>query len=649
MYHSLHPGSRIPPSITGRAPQESALSANSEVTLEHNPDYRYHQKDVIEAVAPASQGFGMAPRSRRPFDPQNQKKIEVIDLTSDEYDWPNEDNLPIENNLARLALPVVIPDEARVAKPKPRRADAGKRVMSEACVDGIIYKPGQSYKLFDGSYIRVVSILEDSNGIWLRGQRLFKLTHMEYLDNPKPYFPKWKKTLVWVVDENNDIPLGHIKRAVKIHFTNQIKSDKEHQENCLKQLFCCLKESSDLGSVRIEYLTRNEADEGYRSEPWELRNQWRSSTKLFGDSAKRSTNAREIIELDTDTGTGSTVVDLTIPETEGEVIARLTDSRQYTFADVFCGAGGMSSGAQKANLKLTWALDKSENAVQTYKLNFPDANCEVRDVFDFLTETQPTANIKVDICHGSPPCQTFSIAKTVASSTDDANFACIFSCADLIRATKPRVFTMEETSGLLEMNKHKPVFCRLVQSFLEIGYSVSWHMLHSQGYGVPQKRRRLIIIASGPGETLPPFPKPTHGLPGSGLLPYETINSVISTIPPLVPHHDTIGALFRARNKMPKRPYDGNRLAKTITSGGGEGNYHPSGKRQFTTREYASLQTFDDNFRFLGHEVLRQIGNAVPPLLAEAILKEVIKTLQETDRAEAIELLNRGIRSVDDL
>ena len=157
----------------------------------------------------------------------------------------------------------------------------------------------------------------------------------------------------------------------------------------------------------------------------------------------------------------------------------------------------MSSGAQKASLKLKWALDKSEHAVETYKLNFPDSNCRARDIFDFLTTARPTAKTKVDICHGSPPCQTFSLAKTVPCGTDEANFACIFSCADLIRAAKPRVFTMEETSGLLEVNLHKTIFCRLVQSLLETGYSVGWNMLYSQYYGVPQNRRRLIIIASG--------------------------------------------------------------------------------------------------------------------------------------------------------
>lgn len=124
---------------------------------------------------------------------------------------------------------------------------------------------------------------------------------------------------------------------------------------------------------------------------------------------------------------------------------------------------------------------------------------------------------------------------------------------------------------------------------------------------------------------------------------------MISRVPDFAPNHDILGAFYRAQFTKPKRPYDGGRLAKTITSAGGEGNYHPSGKRQFTTREFAALQTFDNDFRFGGQAILRQVGNAVPPLLAKAVLQEVIKTLRQTDRAEAIELLNRGIRSVDDL
>lgn len=91
-----------------------------------------------------------------------------------------------------------------------------------------------------------------------------------------------------------------------------------------------------------------------------------------------------------------------------------------------------------------------------------------------------------------------------------------------------------------------------------------------------------------------------------------------------------VGALRRGGRKP---PYDPNTPARTITTGAGEFNYHPSGERSFTNRELACLQTFPLEHRF-GQGARRQIGNAVPPMLAKAVFREVIKSLQKTDEAE---------------
>lgn len=146
----------------------------------------------------------------------------------------------------------------------------------------------------------------------------------------------------------------------------------------------------------------------------------------------------------------------------------------------------------------------------------------------------------------------------------------------------------------------------------------------------------MLIFLISPGESLPPFPNPTHGLPGSGLFRFETIGSVISTIPRTAANHDVQAALYRGFRNGPQTrpPLDASEQARTITCGGGDRNYHPSGRRGFTNREFASLQTFPLEHLFGMYGVRKQIGNAVPPVLAKLIFREVIKSLRRTDEEE---------------
>lgn len=130
-----------------------------------------------------------------------------------------------------------------------------------------------------------------------------------------------------------------------------------------------------------------------------------------------------------------------------------------------------------------------------------------------------------------------------------------------------------------------------------------------------------------PGERLPQFPEPTHG---PGRRPYVTIYSAISGIPADAPDHDIQGAAFPPG--FEKSPFDANTLAKTITCGGGE-NYHPSGLRRYTNRELASLQTFPVTYQFASN-MKKQVGNAVPPKLAEALYRAIIGSLRQTDAEE---------------
>jgi len=130
------------------------------------------------------------------------------------------------------------------------------------------------------------------------------------------------------------------------------------------------------------------------------------------------------------------------------------------------------------------------------------------------------------------------------------------------------------------------------------------------------------------------LPAETHGDKDSGLKPFLTINKAIRNIPSNATHHEKNGRFFNEA----KPAYDGNIIAKTITCGGGQGNYHPSGLRSLTTRERASLQTVPRYHSFANNchtEASKQVGNMVPPAFAKALYKAIIQSLKEADRQEA--------------
>ncbi|GFF35941.1 modification methylase NgoFVII [Aspergillus udagawae] len=585
---------------------------DSSVTVDNDPDRSFFLDD--EQSHP-----GGSRRTPTPFPIGPQTHQEIIDLTSGPELLVTEGDYLTDECFERLLRDWGRPGAAAAPLPIQEAAESEKRPIDHACVDGIVYKAGHSLELHNGLYLRIATVLQDSAGeIFFQGRHLIRTRN-----HKGTYIPKWSNELVWIVNESTQVPLSFVKRFVNIRFTSCCHFEQDLQKQIRpNDLFCRLKENLDSSQSAVEYLSFQESDEGFAIDSKSLRESWRGETRPFGSEDVNSQPQSQVIVLDADP-----VIDLT--ETEKDAARVQKKHRKYTFGDGFCGAGGVSCGASKAGLHIKWAFDKSEHAITTYRLNFATAVCEACDIFCFLTN-EPEF-LKVDVSHGSPPCQTFSPAHTISSENDDANSACIFSCADMIKKSRPRVHTMEETSGLFD--RHKETFHRVIQDFIEIGYSVRWRILNCMDYGVPQSRRRLIIIASGPGELLPPFPKPTHGLPGSGLFDYTTINQMIANIPPDAPDHDIEGARSRGLRNGMRVPFDANRQAKTVTCSGGENNYHPSGTRGFTNREFACLQTFPLDYRF-AREVRKQIGNAVPPALSKAIYREIIKSLQRTDEQE---------------
>ncbi|KAL8799695.1 MAG: hypothetical protein Q9182_005704 [Xanthomendoza sp. 2 TL-2023] len=167
--------------------------------------------------------------------------------------------------------------------------------------------------------------------------------------------------------------------------------------------------------------------------------------------------------------------------------------QQYTLGDAFCGAGGMSRAANQSGLHITYAFDSNKNACKSYKMNFPDVDvhCLWADVFVKLPN-----DCKVDIAHLSPPCQFFSDAHTKAGKDDELNTASLFAVGELLRKSRPRMVTLEQTFGIVLRARHQGYLNALIQVFTSHGFSIRWRLLQCADYGLPQMRLRTFMIAS---------------------------------------------------------------------------------------------------------------------------------------------------------
>lgn len=298
---------------------------------------------------------------------------------------------------------------------------------------------------------------------------------------------------------------------------------------------------------------------------------------------------------------------------------------------IVCGAGGTTRGAHISGLQIKYGFDKDEHVAISWAANFPKATMYKNDAHDVVQWPNSSARLQVDVLHMSPPCQFFSPAHTVAGIHDVANFAVIFACGNILGVAKPRAGTLEQTFGIMHA-VFRQVFNTIICMMTSLGYSVRWTIAPLQDWGLPQRRYRLVIFFAGPGEPLPEFPKFTHAAdptPGSGLRRYRSVNDAIGNIPRGHPHHNPNDV---ARRNL--KPWDGDSIApRAMTTSGGQ-NYHPSGKRDFTNAEFAALQGFPLNHQFLGSYVRKQIGNAVPPIIAKLWFEKIIETLEKADGIE---------------
>lgn len=333
--------------------------------------------------------------------------------------------------------------------------------------------------------------------------------------------------------------------------------------------------------------------------------------------------------------------------------------------DFFCGGGGMTRGLLNARINVLFGLDFNPSCQETYEHNnmIPYLCRDITNVTpEELIELYPElADNDELLLVGCAPCQPFSNQRH--SDHDHIAVNLLDEFGRMVEAMNPVCVLVENVPGI--QHRGHEVFERFLQLLNENNYNVFYGVINAQDYGVPQKRKRLILIASR--EFMPEEPPHTHG---ENLLPYRTVRSAIERFPAIAAgeHNDNyfnhVASSLSPLNlqRIMATPHNGGSrldwpqnlvlnchnngytghtdvygrmkwddVSPTLTSkcfSLSNGRFgHPEQDRAISLREAAAIQSFDDNYQFFGScmEIGKQIGNAVPVLLAQRIGEYILR------------------------
>jgi len=307
---------------------------------------------------------------------------------------------------------------------------------------------------------------------------------------------------------------------------------------------------------------------------------------------------------------------------------------------LFSGAGGLDLGFIKAGHELIWANDNFEDAVKTYRKNI-GSHIICEDISKIPSNEIPNHDILI----GGFPCQGFSLANTNRNELDERNKL----YQELLRVLvdkQPKFFLAENVKGILSLMQGK-VFNMIIEDFKQAGYRVKYKVLNAANFGVPQKRERVIILGVRNDINFDlEYPEPSH-VETIDLLKdkkkWVSIGEALKDIPePEAEHslfnHTCSKFKLKFNGYIGNRAIDPNKPAPTVTARGDEKGgvvvlHHPNNLRRMSVRELALTQSFPIDFIFEGKNssAYRQIGNAVPPLLAFAIASIFPKELTQNE------------------
>lgn len=308
---------------------------------------------------------------------------------------------------------------------------------------------------------------------------------------------------------------------------------------------------------------------------------------------------------------------------------------------LFSGAGGLDLGFKQAGHDLVWANDIDKDACETYAKNIGD-HIVCADIKDIQIDNLPSADIVI----GGFPCQGFSLANMKRNVEDERNLLYKFFY-NVIKVKQPMFFVAENVKGILSLGKGS-VIKQIESDFQQAGYITSVNLVNMADYGVPQTRQRVIIIGQRKDvskEMIVELPAKTNSSkPERDNLPsWLSIQAAICRFPSPDEPNDCLNHIYSAykveyRNFTGHRQTDPDKPSPTILArGNGKGGVcaipHYNGKRRLTIRESAAVQTFPDDFYFVGamNSCYRQIGNAVPVHFSYLLGRE-FKKVEEHSR-----------------
>lgn len=334
--------------------------------------------------------------------------------------------------------------------------------------------------------------------------------------------------------------------------------------------------------------------------------------------------------------------------------------------DFFCGVGGLSFGLQSAGVEVCAGIDIDPACEYPYEANIKNARFVRRDVTTLSAEDVTSLFAKrkgLRLFAGCAPCQPFSSHQKGRETASDPKWSLLDSFGRLVEECLPELVTMENVPRL---QKHA-VFQRFLEHLKLLDYHVEWKSLHCPSFGIPQDRRRLVLLASRIGPVKMPIPT---------VKKIPTVRSAISSLPKLAngetdskdaahtvrlvsrenlerlrcsvpggtwkdwPEHLRSACHRRSTGSTFKNVYgrmEWDRPAPTITTlfhNYGTGRFgHPTQDRAISIREGALLQSFPRSYKLVPKgkvvsktSLARLIGNAVPPLLGQAIGTALLNT-----------------------
>ncbi len=365
--------------------------------------------------------------------------------------------------------------------------------------------------------------------------------------------------------------------------------------------------------------------------------------------------------------------------------------RKPILIDLFCGCGGFSKGFENAGFDIALGIDSWKDATVTYQQNFPKAVALNQDITtvtgkELLNQLKNISAEDIDVIIGGPPCQGFSLSGK--RMLDDPRNKLYKSFVEIVDEIKPKVFVMENVPGLIRLFDGK-VKDEIIKDFSALGYNVEMQLLSADNFGVPQQRKRVFFVGLNKEKIhntkVFTFPLPTHGIgqtsptpitckqaisdldfvPDDIALPEcieykippqseyqklmrngstalynhsitlhkERTKEIIAMVPDGGNYKDLPPELWQTRKvNIAWTRMNSQKPCFTIDTGHNH-HFHYKENRVPSVRESARIQSFPDTFKFIGIKTsqLKQVGNAVPPILAQAVASKIISLLEQED------------------